>query len=243
MHKLPISPHREGVIQMVPDAFSIGSGFQPNFGLVTSYSYTPSLSDLQGGSDGLLSRFQVGGHLTAAIGLGRRAFLDLDVPMQYSPGQSVLLGDSVVRLRGTLFGHESSRLSMGIDGGAWLPSGDPAQFTGDGAARYMARALFSGTTEKADYSFNLGYYDRSFQVVQPDEWEIGSSLVFGVATGIKLKEGKFYVGPEIAGMTMIDSEAPDTGAFNGKSTPVEAMISSQFQNEFIVVQAGIGRGI
>ena len=60
---------------------------------------------------------------------------------------------------------------MAIDAGVWIPSGDPTQYTGEADARYMGRAIFSGDTNKVFYAANLGYYERSHQVIS-DNYEV-----------------------------------------------------------------------
>ena len=71
---------------------------------------------------------------------------------------------------------------MAIDAGVWIPSGDPTQFTGESHTRYMGRAIFSGDTSRVFYALNLGYYERSHQVIS-DAFEVGPSMIFGLATG------------------------------------------------------------
>ena len=225
--------------QTVPDASAIIGDLHPHLSFNTNYSFSSSWGDVSGLS---IPSLQLYGHLSGSMAFLGRGHLDFNIPLQYSTENGVLMGDSTIRLKSLLVGNARSKVAMAIDVGAWIPSGDPTQFTGESEARYMGRAIFSGDAGKVFYAANLGYYHRAHNVVS-DSYEIGPSVVFGLATGFDVWDDKVYLGPEISGYTMLPQDGSDTGLFSMKSSPIEGMLSVQYRTDSMIIDTSFGRGI
>lgn len=145
-------------------------------------------------------------HLGASVALARRVVLNLDVPValvqtgEQQEGiptsvSSGKLADLRVGARVALLGDHRSKgaLALGVD--AWLPTGDPRQFTGDRKVRVNPKPIAIGTSGPFVHGGYVGYLVR--EGVDLGAPRIGSSINFGASVGLLVADGKAQIGPEL----------------------------------------------
>lgn len=231
-----------GRFQAVPDASSLMTDLQPHLSARTRFffheGYDPLRSPLSEGLDA----FEAQLHLEGTIALFNHFLVGFDLPTQYTRPTGFALRDATFRLAGRFVGGQGDPLAVGIDGWAFLPSGSPEQKSGDTQARGFVRLVVSGDTPRLSYAGNVGYYHRGHEVIASD-YEIGPSLLFGMAAGVNLGKDRLYLGPEVWGMTMLPQESSGTGLWSVKSTPIEGLITVKYRIGTMILSAGAGRGL
>ncbi len=232
-----------GRFQAVPDAASLMDDLQPHLGLRTKAFLleqpAPTLGNLAGAADSVSSNLVVQAHAEGTIALFNHLLVGFDVPTQYSGADGVGLRDSVFRLGGRFLGGEGDPLAIGVDGWAFAPAG--SEGIGDRSARGFGRLVLSGDTPRVSWATHAGYYHHEHVVIS-DDYQIGPSLMFGLATGVNLGRDRLYVGPEVWGMTMLPQQ-DGAAMWDIRSTPVEGAINAKYRIGRVVLGAGAGRGL
>lgn len=152
---------------------------------------------------------------------------------------STALGDLRLGARFGVVGKRSSgfALSPGLD--LWLPTGSPDNLTGDTTTRTEPYVSVSGQGGVFIYAAKLGVQFRN--AVYTGSLETGTSMTYGAAIGLSLFDNVFQIGPEIAGRTLMSSEADQ--AFSGAVSPLTGMLGARVQVGVFNIGAGFGLGL
>lgn len=174
-----------------------------------------------------------------------QVLLNVDLPvaaMQEGQGPnapSAALGDLRLGARVGLLGDRKSAFTLGPALDVWAPTGDPDQLTGDGRVRVNPKIAVSGQVGPFVYAGNVGYLIRKH--FNPGSLEIGSSLTYGAAAGLLLFDDVLQVGLEIAGRSLLASDAGQN--FQSNTTALTGVFGARVQLGDFNLGAGIGPGL
>src|SRR5690606_32033197 len=135
-----------------------------------------------------------------------------------------------------LLGDRKSAFTLGPALDVWAPTGDPDQLTGDGRVRVNPKIAVSGQVGPFVYAGNVGYLIRKH--FNPGSLEIGSSLTYGAAAGLLLFDDVLQVGLEIAGRSLLASDAGQN--FQSNTTALTGVFGARVQLGDFNLGAGIG---
>lgn len=152
---------------------------------------------------------------------------------------SAALGDLRFGARVGLLGDRRSAFTLGPAVDVWAPTGDPDQLTGDGRVRVNPKVAVSGRVGPFVYASNVGYLVRKH--FNPGSLEIGSSLTYGAAAGLLLFDDLLQVGPEIAGRSLLASDAGQN--FQSNTTALTGVLGARVQLGDFNLGAGVGPGL
>jgi len=186
-------------------------------------------------------------HQLLSLRLLSRLTLDLDLPVTWSQAgnaspssdfaspQKATLNDLRVGARLGLLQQAGSWPGAALTGSLFLPTGDRAQFSGSGHARYAI-----GVTTGTDYEHGLW---RAFVERRWDEDNastlhalLGSSVAYGV--GLAWKWRGLQLGPELYGVTRANGLTDRSTATN-----LEALLGARYRVAFLVFGAAGGPGL
>ncbi len=159
-----------------------------------------------------------------------------------APAEQVVLGDvrlgADIRLHGTY--GDAFTLALGAQ--AFVPTGKPASYTGDGNPRVAPRLSAAGQMGMFQYAAQIGLHLRTRDDVAygrdyGNGGRVGHELTAQVATGLRLMKGRVVVGPEIYGRKAF-------GDTDGQSSPIEALLGGHLGvTESLRLSAGVGAGL
>ncbi|MCU0654544.1 MAG: OmpA family protein [Polyangiaceae bacterium] len=236
----------------IPSAHADGRG-PLALQLLGNYAYKPlRLRRSTGEELSVIAANVLYAHLGASVALARRVVLNLDVPValvqtgEQQEGiptsvSSGKLADLRVGARVALLGDHRSKgaLALGVD--AWLPTGDPRQFTGDRKVRVNPKLIASGTSGPFVYGGYVGYLVR--EGVDLGAPRIGSSINFGASVGLLVADGKAQIGPELYGSTVVQEVNGKGPSLEGVTTPLELLLGAKLRASDLVLGLGAGPGL
>ncbi len=221
------------------------AGFTLDFADQPLVEYKPS-----GGSNTALVSDQLFAHVGASVVLWSRVRFDLNLPIalqqggtsvtalggeNYAAPSGAALGD--LRLGGDvrLFGQRGEAATGAIGLSAYLPTGSPGAWTGDGSVAIGPHFLLAGEGDWWAYAWRLAFVYRSNQ--NPvDGIPTGSVLQGGVSVGLKAADGKLLIGPEFYGATGVGS---GQSLFDYDTTPAEIVLGIHYRiGQFVLGLAG-----
>jgi outer membrane protein OmpA-like peptidoglycan-associated protein len=248
------NPAERGSNWFMLDSLDLRGSGRLALGLVNDYSYRSLETYHSDGSiNGSLVRNQYVGHLGAAMVLADRVRLGLSVPVQvFGDGRTRVIngvlhrgdddaavGDVRASADVRLFGKYGEVATMSLGAEAFLPSGSPGSYNGDGKPRFLPRVLFAGEAGPIAYAARAGLMIRG----RDEDFingRIGSEFVYGASAGIWLADHRVLVGPELYGTTVVS----DGRAFDKRTTPVELLLGTHVDvGANLRVGAGAGTAI
>jgi OmpA-OmpF porin, OOP family len=233
------------------DSLDLRGNFRPAIGVVANWAYRPLVVE---DSNGTIVHSIVRNQVILDPGLSLVFFdrlrLGVDVPVQVHadghtgtldgvtyppPAHSQALGDIRVALDGRLVGVYGDPFTLAIGAEVFLPTGDPASYTGDGDVRLAPRVMAAGDIGPFVYAARLGvqirWLDESF-----GGSTIGDQAFFGASAGLRLADKALVIGPEIYGSSVFTH-----GAFFTKdATSIEGIFGLHYT---IAHQVRVGAGI
>lgn len=248
----PIEPTPAGDrFFLVPDGFSdpdAPEGAGPVRGMLfLHYSLAPSLTrtDNETGETADIVQNQLYAHANITGYVTPWLLLNADLPFAVvQEGEGPLapasaVGDLRVGARFGVYGKRSSSfaVSPGLD--LWLPTGSPENLTGDEKTRAEPYVSIGGQAGVFVYAAKWGVQFRN--AVYTGSLELGTSMTYGASVGLSLFDNILQVGPELAGKSLISSEA--NNAFSGPGSPMTGMLGARAQIGVINVGAGFGVGL
>ena len=254
-------PAEHGSPQFVVDPLDLRSGVAAA-GATLDYAYKPLvLYDATGAERSALVRHQAFVHLGGAIVVAQRLRLALDVPIAlYQDGESTIVaGERLSAATAPAFGdvrlaadvrvigedeqregeHDHPfRLAVGVRG--WLPTGSRSQFTSDGSFRIAPQVLVAGAVGP------LVYGARAALVFRPRDdsyagTQLGSELFGAAGVGLRTRDERLVVGPEIFASSAFTNGAHFLGLHE---TPVEWLFGAHYDvARHVRIGAGFGSGL
>jgi hypothetical protein len=248
-------PAERGSQFFVIDNLDMRGDARPAIGAILDYGYKPLLvQNLDGSERGAVVRHQLFAHLGGSLVLFERLRLGLNVPVAiYQDGETTPVGSDVlkaadkpafgdIRLAADLrlLGEKTDPFTLAFGVRGWLPTGVRSQFTSDGSARLGPHLLVAGDLGFLAYAARLALVYRARDDVYAGT-ELGSELVGGAGAGIRSKDGRLVIGPEIYASTVFTG----TNTFFAKyATPVEWLFGlHQEVTSEIRVGGGVGGGL
>jgi outer membrane protein OmpA-like peptidoglycan-associated protein len=237
----------------VGDSLDLRGSPRPAIGVVMDYAHKPLvLYDEQGKETAVIIGDQLYAHVGASLVLAERLRLAVNVPIALvSTGSSVpyedttitaasgaALGDMRVSADLRLFGRYGTPITMAIGGQLYLPTGDPAAFTGDGKIRLLGHVSVAGRIAIFAYSARASLMYRAQDQVATDV-PTGTTVQFAVSAGLSLVNHQLLLGPELWGSTVV----VNGGAFDKETTPFELLFGAHYRPRNFRFGVGVGPGL
>jgi OOP family OmpA-OmpF porin len=247
-------PAEHGSRQFVVDSLDLRPGAAAA-GATLDYAYKPLvLYDASGAERYALVRHQTFVHLGGAIVVARRLRLALDVPVAlYQDGESAIasgerlsaatapaFGDVRVAADVRVFGQHAEPLTLAVGVRAWLPTGLRSQFTSDGSLRVAPQVLAAGAVGPFVWAARTALVYRS----RDDGYAgrtLGSELFAAAGAGLRTRDERLVVGPEISAASAFTGGAKFLGR---RETPVEWLVGAHYDvARNVRIGAGVGGGL
>ncbi len=226
-------PSERGSEWFANDSLDLRGDFRPALGLVLDYAYKPYvLNNPDGSENTVISSDQLFLHVGGSLVLFSRLRLGVSLPLLMTQdgsergavvnGQRIVGGTSggVGDLRFgadlRLFGAYGDPFTIAVGGRLWLPTGDAAQYLGDGDVRIGPQLTAAGDVDIFVYSATLGVVYRANNTPFAGH-PTGTQASFGAAAGVRVLDKKMVIGPEIWGNTVI---ADGDAVFAARTTPL-----------------------
>jgi OmpA-OmpF porin, OOP family len=247
-------PAERGSQFFVNDTLDLRGSGRPAFGAVFDYAYKPLVFyDRAGNERSAIVRHQLFTHVGGALTLADFVRIGLNVPIaMYQDGETTIangetlrgadkpaIGDVRLAADVALLGKygDAFVLAAGIRG--WLPTGQRAQFTGDGSFRFAPQAMVAGDVRALTYAARLAVQYRGRDDAYAGS-SLGSELVGSIGAGVKTPDGRLVVGPEIwASSVLTDGDA----FLKTRGTPVEGVFGGHYALDDLQFGAGVGTGL
>lgn len=233
------------------DSLHIEGHLRPSFGVVSDWANKP-LVVYSGNGDSeqvAVAQNQMHLHAQASLSLVDKVRIGVSVPfMTYHSGSAVVLPDQEsfstgeqtsfgdIRLSADvrLYGHHNSPLTLAIGGALYLPTGSPAQLSGDGTVRMRPRLQIAGQKEILIYAARTGAHIRTADSDFLGE-KIASEAFLGGSIGALLLDRKLLAGITVNAATELGSDA-----FTSNGLPFEMQLTAQYQ---VTPQWHVGAGV
>lgn len=121
-----------------------------------------------------------------------------------APTEQVVLGDVRLGADVRLYGAYGDRLTLALGAQAFVPTGKPDSYTGDGNPRVAPRLSAAGQMGLFQYAAQVGLHLRTRDDVAYGRdygigGRVGHELTAQLATGLRMANGRVVVGPELYG--------------------------------------------
>jgi outer membrane protein OmpA-like peptidoglycan-associated protein len=247
-----LEPAERGSEWFVTDSLDLRGHGRPAMGFVLDYARRPLVFREDGGGSTALVSHQLFGHFGASVVFWDRLRLAGSLPVALSQsGQSLVIdgvpytapagsaaGDLRLALDLRLLGDYRDVFSLAVGGRVWLPTGERQAYTGDDALRTGGHVLAAGEIGEFVYAGRLGVNYRSLNESFAGS-PLGTELTFAASAGMRLLDDALVVGPELFGSTVL----PDGGAFDKRTTPIDAIVGAHYTAGPWRVGAGVGPGL
>ena len=248
------SPAEAGSDWFAADSLDLRGHARPSLLFLGDYAYKPLvLYDEAGEEQQAIVKDQLYIYVGGALNLFDRLRLAVNMPfVASSNGTSVVvdgetfdgtqtsaIGDLRLGADIRLVGQFDSPFTLALGAQLFLPTGDPAAFTGDDGIRLKPRLMAAGQVSLFAYSAELAFQYRA----QDDGFAgtaTGNEALFAAAAGVRLADGRVLLGPEVYGSTVVEGGE----AFNRRTTPVEVLFGGHYRwASGLSLGLGIGPGL
>lgn len=228
-------------------------GNRPAIGVTGDYAHDPLvIYNADGSTRSVVVSDQLFLHVGGALVLGSRVRIGVNLPVALAQsGQtgtsngttfgaptSAAVGDLRLGLDVRLLGEYGDPFTLAAGVQVFLPTGDQAQFAGDGSVRALPRLMAAGQVGLFAYSAKVGFEYRENQAFGGSN--LGSELLFGAAAGMQALQKRLVVGPEVWGGTVVTTSE---GPFKTANTPFEALLGAHYLVGDFRVGMGAGPGL
>lgn len=146
-------------------------------------------------------------------------------------------GDIRASLDVRVAGEYGDPISLAIGGSVFFPLGQREQFTGDESVRFAPHVNIAGDAGAFAYAIRGGYEHRPLDIRYIDT-QLGDTITFGGAMGVRFADKRVLLGPELYGRTIIEEGA------HKHDTPIEILLGAHVQaGAGIRVNAGAGTAV
>lgn len=247
-------PAERGSQHFVVDSLDLRAG-SGAAGATFDCAYKPLVVyDATGAERYALVRHQAVVHMGGSVVLAGRLRLGLDVPVAlYQDGESAVVdgvtlspstapafGDVRLAADVRLLGEHGEPLSFAVGVRGWLPTGLRSQFTSDGSARLAPQVLASGAIDVLVWAARLAIVYRSRDDAYAGR-SLGSELFSAAGVGLRTRDGRLVVGPELFAASAFTGGASFLGS---RETPAEWHFGAHYDVlPSLRAGAGIGGGL
>lgn len=251
-------PAERGSQFFVNDTLDLRGSMRPAFGATLDYSHKSLVvyDQFTGEERSAIVRHQTFVHLGGAVVFAERLRLGASLPIGvYQDGETATVriggveevlrpadkpavGDVRLALDLRVLGKYGDPFTLALGVRGFLPTGQRAQFTGDGSARVAPQVMAAGDIGALTYAARLAIAYRARDDAYADT-TLGSELYGSAALGIKTADGKLVIGPEVYASTVFTG--PDT-FFSKRATPAEWLFGMHY-GSVVRVGAGVGGGL
>lgn len=245
-------PSERGSDWFASESLDYRGHLRPAIGVVGDYSYRSLLVfEDDGDVRGSVVRNAFFVHAGASLVLFERLRVAFNLPVQAAvdgrtaslsrggvtttflpPPHSGGLGDLRLGADARVFGVYGDPITMAAGVQFWAPTGNEAQYAGDGDWRIKPRVMVAGDVGAFTYAGQVAVNWRAREE-KIGAGAIGSELNVTLAAGARLADRKLVVGPELWASTVFAE------AFEKKTTPVEAALGAHY---LIADQVRVGAG-
>jgi outer membrane protein OmpA-like peptidoglycan-associated protein len=237
----------------IPSPYAAGAplaaAFPLHAALYVDYARDPLVlrGATSGAKIGAIVRDQAIVHLDAAMAIGRRVTLDVDVPLAFQTGSApsgrgysfsappaAALGDLRLGARFTVLGAYFDPFQLAASFAVLVPTGDQHAYAGDGGGRVAAQLIAGGQTDRLVWTSAAGILAGPrhlfFNVEQ------GNTLTWGAAAAVRLGDDRtLQIGPELTGTVTL-------GDIQSRTTSAELLLGARrrFAGNF---EVGLGAGL
>jgi OOP family OmpA-OmpF porin len=232
-------PAEQGSEWFVLDSLDLRGPMRPAFGVVADWGYRPLVENAPNGDvQYSIVRNQVVMHAAASLVMWDRLRLGLDLPVQVfvdngsgtpgagappPPAHTTTLGDLRLGLDVRLFGEYGGPITGALGAEVYLPTGDPASYSGDGNVRVAPHVLVAGDLGPIAYGAKVGVTVRGLDTTYANV-HVGSDLLIGGSLGLRVADKRLVIGPEVFGSSVMGG-----GAFLTKrATPLEGLLGAHY---------------
>jgi OmpA-OmpF porin, OOP family len=232
-------PAERGSRWFVLESLDLRGSLRPAFGVTGDYQYRPlTVYDRNGDVHASVVRHLLTAHVGASLVLADRVRIGVNVPLVlYDEGQTARvdattfyappaseqgIGDVRAGADLRLFGRADAQITTAVGAQVWLPTGDPASYTGDGRARAMPRFLAAGTVGAFAYAAKVGFLFRDARAASFVANPIGSELVYAASVGVNVLDRRLLVGPEAYGSVEVSD------GLDSKTAPLELLLGAHY---------------
>ena len=232
-------PSERGSEWFALESLDLRGNLRPAIGIIGDLGYRPLVeTDSSGHVLHSIVLNQDVVHVGASLVLWDRLRAGLDVPVQVfanghaavidgvtyaPPASNTSMGDIRVGVDVRLFGTYGEAITGAIGVQLYIPTGDPASYSGDGSVRVAPRALVAGDIGPFVYAVKLGTMIRELNQTF-DGAQVGTDIFFGASAGLRVADKKLVIGPEVFGSSVVTNGA----FFTTRSTPVEGMLGAHY---------------
>ena len=248
------NPSEAGSEWFAADTLDLRGHARPSVLVLGDWAHKPLvLYDEDGDEEEAIVEDQLYLYVAASLNLWDRLRLSANMPFvpvsngaevtlngaDYDGTQDSALGDLRLGLDLRLFGEYRSPISLAVGGQVFLPTGDPAAYTGDDGVRVRPRLMAAGELGVFAYAAELGFAYRA----QDDGFAgtpTGNEAFFAAAAGVRLADGQLLLGPELFGSTVVEGGE----AFERRTTPVEIIFGGHYRfRSGMSLGLGVGPGL
>jgi OmpA-OmpF porin, OOP family len=224
-------------------------------GVVVDYAHRPLvIYDATGNATVDVIEDELYAHVGGSLVLWTRLKLGANLPLllvnegdrgavgtiAVDPATGAGVGDLRLSAEARILGEYGSPFVLGIGTRAYLPTGRPAAFSGDGSLRAGVALRAAGQLPALDYAAGTGFVARSEERFAGAP--LGTEWTFAAAVGIRALERRLLAGPELYGSTVL-SPAGSSGLFATRATAVELLLGAHYGWEELRFGVGVGPGL
>jgi OmpA-OmpF porin, OOP family len=251
-------PAERGSQLFVNDTLDFRGHMRPALGATLDYGFKPLVVyDVGGTERSALVRHQLFTHIGGSVVLGDRMRLGLNLPVaiyqdgessivnvegvneRFRPADKAAIGDVRLAADVRLVGVHGDAFTLAGGLRAWVPTGQRAQFTGDGSARIAPQLLAAGDVGTFTYAARLALVYRTRDDTYAGN-PLGSELAGAAGFGLRTLERKLVIGPEIFTSTVFTDQR---GFFKTAGTPAEWLFGLHYEAGDVRVGGGVGGGL
>jgi len=248
-------PAERGSQFFVVDTLDLRGHGRPAVGAVFDYGYKPLVAyDLAGNERSAIVRHQLFMHLGASVVLWNRLRLGANLPfalhqdgdpttvngVAFKPADQPAIGDLRLAADVRIVGERTDPFTLAVGVRGWLPTGFRSQFTSDGGVRVGPQVLVAGDLGVLAYGARLAAIVRDPERGSFAGSSVASELVGSVGVGLKTRDNRFVIGPEVFASSPFDGNA----FFKTRGTPAEWILGAHWDPApGVRLGAGGGGGI
>jgi outer membrane protein OmpA-like peptidoglycan-associated protein len=247
-------PSETGSDWFANESLDLRGTFRPAIGVVGDFAYKPYVLNNADGTQNtaiLASQFYL--HLGASLNLFDRLRLGVSLPIaveQDGQGKTVGTQTYVAPTEGgvgdlrfavdlRLFGTYGDPFTLAFGARVWVPTGNAAQYLGDGQVRIGPRLSAAGDVGAFAYAAGLAaiYRENSTPF---DGHPTGTEVDFNAAAGVRLADKALLLGPEVQGSTVVSQ---GSAVFGNHTTPLALLIGGHYNAGDVRFGLGAGPGL
>lgn len=249
-------PSESGSEWFANDTLDIRGKFRPSLRALGDFGYKPYVLINPDGSENtsvVTGQFFL--HVSGSLVILDRLRLGMSLPLALAQegsttggfvnGQRIVgdtnagIGDLRASADLRLLGNYGDKLTLGVGGRIWFPTGDPKKFLGDPGVRVGPHVAVAGDIGAFAYAASIGVVYRENNAVFAGH-ATGTEANFNVAAGFRALHKKLLIGPELYGSTIVSTS---DAIFGERTTPLGLLISGHYTAGDVRIGLGAGPGL